>query len=195
MRRLPALLLVLCAACVSTRPAVDAGFDWPVPEGWKHETIPFPLGFAPDLGLAGVEELRFMPGFLDPGSAGWWSYEFVWWLSEAPPLEAARLEPLLTAYFRGLAESVGGGRYAFDATRFRARLAPAHDAVGALLAGEIASYDPFRTGAPIDLRVEVRRRELPESGRVALFFRVSPRPAGDPVWNALAACAEGWRAR
>ena len=36
---------------------------WAVPVGWKAETIPFPLGFAPGLAYRGVEELRFPPGF------------------------------------------------------------------------------------------------------------------------------------
>src|SRR5262245_33462421 len=39
--------------------AVSASFQWPIPEGWQHETIPFPLEFAPDLPYQGVEELRF----------------------------------------------------------------------------------------------------------------------------------------
>jgi hypothetical protein len=40
------------APAPSPVPAQDAGaaaFDWPLPDGWKGETIPFPLGFAPDL--------------------------------------------------------------------------------------------------------------------------------------------------
>jgi hypothetical protein len=52
--------------------AVDAPRDataWETPAGWRTETIPFPLEFAPSIAHAGVEELRFPPGFLDPESA------------------------------------------------------------------------------------------------------------------------------
>jgi len=42
--------------------AGQPGFRWPVAEGWRKETIPFPLEFARDLPFSGVEELRFAPG-------------------------------------------------------------------------------------------------------------------------------------
>src|SRR5262245_24776060 len=49
-----ALMILGAVACEAKPPAPVAarsttGFDWPVPEGWKHETIPFPLDFAPGL--------------------------------------------------------------------------------------------------------------------------------------------------
>ena len=94
----PALALALTlAACGSSSPPPAAepapapepattAFDWPIPDGWRGETIPFPLGFAPELAYQGVEELRFPPGFLDPGASHFWSYAFVWIV--APPLPA-----------------------------------------------------------------------------------------------------------
>lgn len=60
----------------SPAPAQEEGavaFDWPVRDGWKGETIPFPLGFAPDLPYRGVEELRCPPGFFEPNSSHFWS--------------------------------------------------------------------------------------------------------------------------
>ncbi len=47
------------------------------PSDWRPEVIPFPLGFAPDLGLEGVEELRFAPGMFDAKAADYFSYCFV----------------------------------------------------------------------------------------------------------------------
>ena len=44
-------------------------FTWPVPDGWRSETIPFPLEFAPSIPHRGVEEIRFAPGF---GRASGW---------------------------------------------------------------------------------------------------------------------------
>jgi hypothetical protein len=43
-------------------------FAWPAPPGWKSETIPFPLDFAPDIPHRGVEEVRFEPRFFDPAA-------------------------------------------------------------------------------------------------------------------------------
>jgi hypothetical protein len=73
-------LVTLCATASPAKapetppaPAVRSagGFDWPVPEGWKRETIPFPLDFAPGLSFRGVEELRFAPGFFDPAASSY----------------------------------------------------------------------------------------------------------------------------
>jgi hypothetical protein len=60
------------AAAPSVAPA------WETPEGWRTETIPFPLEFAPALAYRGVEELRFPKAFLVPGDDWYFSYAFVW---------------------------------------------------------------------------------------------------------------------
>src|SRR5688500_2734436 len=58
----------------SASPAADVPFAWPVPAGWRTETIPFPLGFAPTLPYTGIEELRFAPGMFKAGSDDFWTY-------------------------------------------------------------------------------------------------------------------------
>jgi hypothetical protein len=115
-------LLLLLAACGSSAappkneppkteaPKVEAPpakpEPWPVPTGWKNETIPFPLDFAPSLAHKGVEELRFAPGMFDPAAPGYWSYAFYWKLEDAAQLDAKQLGSELTAYFAGLIKAV-----------------------------------------------------------------------------------------
>ncbi len=80
--------------------------SWPVPAGWKSESFPFPLEFAPGLAHRGVEELRFAPGMFDPKAGGYWSYAFVWRTDDAATLAAPILAAELTIYFRGLLAAV-----------------------------------------------------------------------------------------
>lgn len=54
-------------AAPSEAQAVAADFTLPIPEGWRTETIPFPLEFAPELSYEGYEELRFSPGMFKAG--------------------------------------------------------------------------------------------------------------------------------
>src|SRR3954469_12003229 len=68
-----ALLALLSGVARAEGPGVKPSFTWPLPEGWKAETIPFPLDFAPDLRHTGVEELRFSPGFGDPAAPDNWN--------------------------------------------------------------------------------------------------------------------------
>jgi hypothetical protein len=164
------------------------GFDWPVPEGWKHETIPFPLGFAPGLPFHGVEELRFAPGFFDPDSSTFWSYAFAWWLEDPPSFDPVSISPVLREYFAGLASAVGKDKYPMDPERFRVELGSRTEAGRTILLGQVFSYDPFVTGDPIVLNLEARLRDCPQAGRRAITFLLSPKPLGDPVWADLHAC-------
>ena len=192
----------LCsAACDATTPATpplpetraDAAFDWPVPEGWTPETIPFPIDFAPGLPFHGVEELRFAPGFSKPQASTFWTYAFVWWLDDPPSFDTPSIAPVLREYFAGLALAVGRDRFPMDPARFRVELASGVDGSQALLVGQVSSYDPFVTGDPIVLNAEVRLLECPRAGRRAITFLFSPRPFTDPVWEDLRACASALR--
>ena len=191
-----ALVTLCAAACHAEAPAPPpsseirsaTGFDWPVPEGWKHETIPFPLDFAPGIPFHGVEELRFAPGFFDPKAGSYWSYVFVWWLEDPPSFDAPAISPVLREYFAGLSLAVGKDKYPMDPERFRAELAPRTEAGRTILVGRVDSYDAFVTGEPIVLHVEARLRDCPRAGRRAITFLLSPKPLDDPVWNDLRAC-------
>jgi hypothetical protein len=57
----------------------DVPFVLPTPEGWRTETLHFPLEFAPQLPYQGLEELRFSPGMFKPGREDFWTYAFVFW--------------------------------------------------------------------------------------------------------------------
>src|SRR5262249_14460971 len=43
------LALLPCVARAEGPGGVKPSFTWPLPEGWKTETIPLPLEFAPDV--------------------------------------------------------------------------------------------------------------------------------------------------
>lgn len=148
-----ALALVL-AACGTAPPApAPTVTSWRVPAGWKQETIPFPLGFAPSLAHRGVEELRFPPGFLDEASPNRWSYVFVWRLEDAATLDATQLGDELTTYFRGLLVAVDGDKKRIDPMQVTAN-ASVHGSGFALRAHVI---DTFKSAGPVDLVGTARR--------------------------------------
>ncbi len=144
---------------------------WSVPEGWKSETIPFPLDFAPSLAHRGVEELRFAPGFFDPTTPGYWSYAFAWRTEDAAMLDAGAVGSELTAYFRGLIAAVD------DKHRITAReeivAAAQPDGAGRFrLTAHV--FDAFKTAAPLDLVGWAERRPC---GAGALWiFVLAPEP-------------------
>ena len=183
------LIVAAVAACggrapaASVQPAVPPA-TWPVPPGWRSETIPFPLDFAPALAHRGVEELRFPPGFFDPASPEYWSYAFVWRLEDDPPIDAAALGSELTAYFRGLIDAVDKDKKISARETIVATAAVSAEPAGFTLTAHV--FDAFGTGQAIDLGGHAARIACPGGGAVWTFV-LSPRPE---VLRRLAGLAE-----
>lgn len=176
------LAFVVLTACGSSEPPAPAPAPapsgqakpagWRVPHGWKSETIPFPLEFAPSISHRGAEELRFPPGFLEPGQPGYWSYAFTWRTEDAADLDAAALGAELTAYFRGLIAVVDDEQRIDAAAResIAARAEPDGPGRWKLTAHV---YDAFRTARPVDLVGWATRRACDDG---ALWVFVLARP-------------------
>jgi hypothetical protein len=170
----------------------EPSIQWPVPTGWKHETFALPPDFAPMFPFRGSEDLRFMPGFSSPDAPDFWSYDFVWWLDERPRFDATKIAAALTAYFHGLCTAVGASKYAMDPSRYRADLIVVPGSAPPRMAGQVFTYDPFQTGLPLILNVEVEMRSCPGTGRTAIVVALSPKDPSDGVWKELRATAAGW---
>ena len=173
MRFLPLLLVLVLPACAPSKPT----FAWPTPTGWRSETIPFPLDFAPSLPYHGTEEIRFAPGFFKPVSETYFTYSFVWLVEGEPSFDALSSE--LGTYFAGLAQAVAPKR--FDAAAHHAKV----DRAGDGYRGSVDTVDAFGDGHPLHLGVagEVIRCSGKRSG---LVLSLSPR-TDDATWTMLAA--------
>jgi len=161
---------------------------WPTPDGWKPETLAFPLDFAPDLPYHGEEVLRFAPGFFDPKASDDWSYGFAWWVEEKAPIDGAALTDALTKYFRGLCLAVGAGKFSFDPKHFQTSLSqggPDDGLPGATYQGQVDSYDAFTTGAPLTLRVRAHVFECPAANHQVVLIGASPAANPAPIWGEL----------
>lgn len=166
-------------------PTARAAQPWATPAGFRSETIPFPLDFAPGVAHRGVEELRFAPGFFDPAAAGYWSYAFVWRTEDAAALDAAGIGAELTAYFRGLIGAVDEAKTITD---------PGAIVVAATAAGSgrftlsAHVFDAFKTKLPLDLAGWAERRAC-GTGALWRFVLAPAASALRPELEALAASA------
>jgi len=202
------LLLASLAGSASTQetaqePALETGqeaetvvpFYLPTPEGWRTETIPFPLSFAPSLEYEGLEEIRFAPGMFDAEQSDFWTYAFVWWVPKDTVLTKSRLETDLVAYFQGLAEAVAKGReIEIPEPTFSARLEAVEVASGRPgFRGSLETFDAFASLAVVQLNARIEVRECVEEGRLLVTFEISPQAESHAVWKTLAAIREGAR--
>ena len=191
-----AVAMLFCVGARAEGPGERPSFTWPVPEGWKAETIPFPLDFAPDVHHTGVEELRFSPGFANPDALDNWTYAFAWILEDDATFSEATLTEELTAYFRGLSIEVGSKKFDFDpkhfAAHFEARPA-ASDSKVREYTGTVETYDCFRTGKPITLHLLVRTTPCQGGIQRAVLVATSRLEDDDKIWPGLRRLLDDFR--
>lgn len=189
-----ALLLAVLALSASGEEA-EVPFSLPMPEGWRGETITFPLEFAPELAYEGLEELRFSPGMFDPEAEDFWSYGFIWWVPLTTTLDAETLGKDLEAYFRGLSKAVSASRgHDPGELELRADLKaqPSEDG-SERFGGTVLGYDAFATQAPVTLNVQIVTRRCEAEEHLVVFFELSPQPESHAVWQTLKGIREGFR--
>jgi hypothetical protein len=171
-------------------------FHLPTPEGWKTETIPFPLGFAPELDYEGFEELRFAPGMFKPEEEDFWSYTFVWWVPAATEISAAILQRDLDAYYGGLNHGVNDkeeNQPEIPAVRSTVRAVDVAEDAPLEYAGTIDTFDSFVTQKPISLNFRAEVITCADQGHIAVYFELSPQATTHGVWENLHRIREGFR--
>ncbi|MCP4897930.1 MAG: hypothetical protein GY906_13240 [bacterium] len=193
------LLVALLMPCCATAEEGDlspAPFLFPIPDGWRAETIPFPLDFAPELEFEGVEELRFAPGMFEDGDEEFWSYAFVWWVQGESVLSLGRLSDDLEIYFSGLARLVARER-GIDASGAAADVQlSVPDASRNLevdVIGKAEVFDSFVTAGKITLHVRVKQVVCAEEDRLAVILELSPQPYSHKVWTDLGVIRGGFQ--
>jgi hypothetical protein len=177
--RVRPFLLALSLLSCHASPA----FTWPTPPGWKPETIPFPLEFAPDVRHRGVEEVRFEPRFFDATADTYFTYSFAWVLDEPRPPSADELASDLHRYFAGLMRSVGQEKHAtYPDAAFDAQVtadSPAH------YAGEVHTVDAFGDGRAVVLHLDAHA--LACGAKSVVLVSLSPHVPSDATFQALLA--------
>lgn len=193
------VLLLLTLASALSLPAADP-FTYKSPKGWRHERIPFPLGFAPELEYQGFEELRFGPGMFQPKSDTYWTYAFFWWVKGDAPITAASLKTDLTSYYLGLSHAVGSGRgLKIAPEKITVKLKPTirtkSKPTSPIFSGTLQTYDAFATGKLLKLNFEVSRSYFKESDHTWVFFSVSPLKPDNNVWKQMHAFRDSFRVK
>ena len=186
-----ALLLTLSAA---GQPEKEPPYQVPAPKGWGKETIALPPGFAPDMKWKGAEELRFAPGMFKAAADDFFSYALLFWLPDDQKVDRKTMERELLAYYRGLATAVlKGKKQEADTKAFTLTIKEAKEKPGKRPGGEsVTAYtgelkwtEPFATGKPQTLRLEIHTWAASRHKRHCVFICASPQPETAAVWKAL----------
>ena len=184
---------VLVAHAQDEADTIEVPFHMPVPEGWRTETIPFPLAFAPSIEIEGLEELRFAPGMFDAEAVDYWTYAFVWWVPLETTLDAKTMQSDLKIYFDGLVNAVAEARD-FDVGDEQAtvEIRAAEDAESRFT-GTARTLDAFATREMVTLNMQIDMWQCPQQDRRVVFFALSPQPMQHEVWKTLTTIRTGFR--
>ena len=183
------MIPLLLSIALQSSPAAPASILPPAPAGWRSERLTFPLDFAPAIDLRGVEDLRFAPGMFQPASESYFSYALALHLEGDVEIDLAFLQRFLDDYYRGLCTAVAAERKLdFDADEIEVSVRPD----GARYRARIAMIDPFTTGEPLELELELESRSLPRA--TELLGLASPLDPEAPIWKELRALGAAWRA-
>ena len=173
--------------------AQSTGYSLPLPEKWKSETIPFPIGFAPSIPYQGIEEIRFTPGWGDASSNEYWAYTFLWFVDGSPQVNADLLNTYITTYYDGLYHS--NNKTATDSTGFtKTTIEKIATATGdqETYTGKISTLN-FLTRKPIVFFTTIHIQNYTNAKATALFFEISPKPYKNPVWQELDSIVQGFQ--
>lgn len=179
------LLLALIIPCAGMCQQKKAPFELTVPDGWTVEHFQIPIDFAPEIKYKGTEDLRFTPGWGNPGDQHW-SYAFFWWLEGMPKIDATTLQQDLKAYYSGLV-----GRNITKRQIPADKIVPTNASIkkiktapgdASTFAGTVSMLD-YMARTPIILNCIIHVKTCKAENHTGIYFEVSPKPLTDPLWK------------
>jgi len=163
----------------------------PTPE-WAGERIKLPPGFAPKLGLKGIEEILFAPGWRKAEEKNFFTYVFLFALERKPELTAEVLRKELLAYYIGLSKA-RLGKPDLDTSKFTVKLKALNlqeaSPKGAMNAkfyrAEVYWIEPFATKKFQTLHFELQTWQYANSPYNYLFVCASPQKRTAEIWKMM----------
>ncbi len=185
------LSFVLVGMCIGAQPQ-NLPYQVPQPQGWGKESFMLPPPFAPKMTWKGAEELRFAPAWLKADSDTFFSYALFFWLPAPQKVDKGTLEKELLAYYQGLASAVlRQKKQPAEVSDFAVTLKEAaadKRATGEAVsgyAGALKWTEPFATGKPQTLRLDIHTWYCEKHQHHCVFICASPQPAAAAVWKTL----------
>ena len=170
-------------------------FHWETGPGWFGERIKLPPGFSPAMAWKGIEEIRFAPGMFKADQPDFFSYALVFSLEPGADVSPAGLRKQILLYYQGLSSRVSAGKgREVDVSKFTIDLKPAKDLSGSAPKQAKASdaylatlkwVEPFATGKPQDLHLEIHAWRDGARKRTYLFFCASPQAPNASIRKTL----------
>jgi hypothetical protein len=191
------LLTILVVACQNKRKEPKVHYDpdtfvstykLVVPERWTTERFGIPIEFAPSIPYAGIEELRFSPGWDNSTSEDYWTYSYLWYLDGKTKFDSKTMEENLEAYYTGLVGRNIERRKIPKEKLFPVKatfeMVETHEGDLSTFKGSVHMLD-YMAQQPIKLNCLVHVKECAGKDNTFVFYEISPQEETHPIWNTL----------
>lgn len=161
-------------------------YSLPAPAGWGVERFSLPPDFAPSFSYAGVEDVRFAPGWGDVQSEEHWCYSFLWWLEGTPKVDVAILQSHLTAYYTGLVArnltNIPAEKHVpTTVTLKKIKTSPTDRET---YSGAVSMLD-YHLQKPMVLMFVIHVKDINKTDHTAIFIELSPMPPSHAIWTKM----------
>ncbi|MFA0813675.1 hypothetical protein [Microbulbifer epialgicus] len=149
------------------------------PKSSKTEVIPFPVEFASDITLNGIEELVFLPGMYKPEEEDFFSYAFSWTHKpeKGQVFQKSEIQEFIVAYYKGLYKAVSDGKEYEPAVTM--------EQADEEYTGQISWVEPFVTKKKQTLHFKGNQVYCEKINELRWYFLVSPQGSPHSVWDEL----------
>ncbi|WP_394129310.1 hypothetical protein [Shewanella maritima] len=175
------IALLLCMFTLSSLHANELTAYQDVPKQWRTEIIPFPLNFASQIPLIGVEELVFAPGMYDASKQDFFSYAFVWAVSSTT-IDTQTMQQYIHQYYLGLYKAVSG-KHQVAKDEVKVTLTGSKD--NQFYSGYIDWIEPFVSQQPQRLFFETHQQTCEKTQQIRWYFTASPQVNSHIIWQHL----------
>lgn len=195
MKKTILIVLALAGFSLSTaQPLAQQQFDIPKPTPkWFGERIALPpKGFAPDLGLKGIEEILFAPGMFKADQPDFFTYVFLFAVEAKPVLTSEVLQKELFTYYAGLSKArlrnpnLDTSKFSVNVRKMKHfEKKPKGSFDVASFTATVNWIEPFATRKFQTLHFELQTFKFAGSPHQYLFVCASPKPRDKAIWNTL----------
>ncbi|HEX8019567.1 hypothetical protein [Mucilaginibacter sp.] len=159
------------------------------PENWHIETFVLPPQFAATLPVKGIEDIRFSPDWAKKGTEGYWTYGFLWIITNKAPFTKTQLEKYMCDYYTGLAKA-NLKKAKIDTAiatpvKVKLRNIKAGNTDTQTFEGKAEMTDYMTQDSLIlNFRIHVKKAKS-GSNVTAVYFEASPQPYKHKIWVQL----------
>ncbi|MFT6055237.1 MAG: hypothetical protein ACJASP_002138 [Roseivirga sp.] len=156
-------------------------------DSWGKEFFEFPLSFAPEIDLIGMEEARFPKGWGDQESPEFWSYAFAWEVEADQQISKVDLEKNLQFYFDGLLSIDVWQKNDANVQKTNPQLiVKAVSISNSSYTGKMEVFESRFTKKPMTFNVTIEQHYCKKTKKAIVLFKFSPKEFGHNTWLKLA---------